>query len=55
MKAIIDRFEGNYAVLLCGDNEVQLEVPKELLPEDAKEGVWLDIIIKVDQGIEDLF
>ncbi len=45
MKSTIDRFESNHAILLVGDNEIQLDVPKDLLPDDAREGIWLDIII----------
>jgi len=49
MKSIIDRFEGDYAILLVGDNEIQLDVPKDLLPDDAKEGDWLNIKFELDR------
>lgn len=48
MKAVIDRFEGDYAVVLVGDKEVKLNVPKELLPKDAREGSWLKITFELD-------
>ncbi len=44
MKIVIDRFEGNFAVVeLPGDKTVSL--PKELLPENAKEGSILSIVL----------
>ena len=56
-KAVIDRFESNYAVLLIGEEGRRLEVPRNLLPKNAKAGVWLQvefdgkelIQIKIDQ------
>lgn len=44
---IIDRFEGDYAVVEY-DNIV-FNLPKGLLPKDAKEGDLLKIEIRVDQ------
>lgn len=41
MKAVIDRFEGDYAVLLVGDAEEKRDVPRNQLPPGAKEGSWL--------------
>ena len=37
MKAVIDRFEGNYAVLLFGTKEIKVDFPRELLPAAVKE------------------
>ncbi len=48
MKGVIDRFEGNYAVVLCGDKEVKMDVPRELLPGNAKEGDWINISFDLD-------
>ena len=48
MKAVIDRFEGEYAVVLFGENEIKVDIPKILLPEDAKEGSWLNINFELD-------
>ena len=49
MKATIDRFEENLAVLLVrGDLPTVLNVPRYLLPEDCKEGDILDIGITRD-------
>lgn len=47
MKAIIDRFESDKAVLLAGEREISVIWPKELLPA-AKEGNVLTIEIVVD-------
>ena len=50
MKAVIDRFEGNYAVVLFGDKEIQADIPKILLPKGSKEGSWLNIIFELDEA-----
>lgn len=50
MKAIIDRIEGNLAVLLIGDDgSIKLNVPLILLPERSQEGDILDIDIHKDE------
>lgn len=49
MRAVIDRFEGKFAVLLVGDNEIKVDFPKKLLPEGAREGSWLMIDLRLDQ------
>ena len=48
MKAVIDRFEGDFAVLLAGEEEMKIDFPKSLLPEGAKEGMWLNLNIEID-------
>lgn len=48
--AVIDRFEGELAVLLVGQNARILPVPRRQLPEQAREGDWL----KVDLNGDDL-
>jgi hypothetical protein len=47
IKAVIDRFEGNKAILLIGDQNMSANWPRELLPE-AKQGDVLAIEIAVD-------
>jgi hypothetical protein len=42
-KAVIDRFEGTLAVLLVGDKSRRVNVPKQLIPKQAKEGAWLKV------------
>ena len=46
MKAVIDRFEGAFAVLVVGEDEQRLNVPRKLLPEQSKEGSWLQVEIQ---------
>ncbi|MBM7871579.1 hypothetical protein JOC70_003079 [Clostridium pascui] len=47
MKVIIDRFEEDFAV--CErENKTMLDIPKEILPEEAKEGDVLNINISID-------
>ena len=45
MKAVIDRFEGEYAILIFGEDEQHLDFPRKLLPQKAKEGSWLQLDI----------
>ncbi len=58
-KAVIDRFEGDYAVISIGDGERRLEARRETLPEECQEGTWLKIelegddIIKVEIDLEE--
>ena len=48
MKAVIDRFEGEYAVILFGDDEIKVDIPRQLLPPNAKEGSWLNVSFELD-------
>ncbi len=48
MKAVIDKFEGEYAIVLFGEDEVKVDIPKILLPEGAKEGSWLNVNFELD-------
>ncbi len=43
LKAVIDRFEGDKAVLLVGDMQDQLVVSRGVIPKDAEEGDWLSV------------
>lgn len=47
MKVIIDRFEGDFAVCEKEDRTM-VDIPKEILPEKAKEGDVLIISISID-------
>ncbi len=42
-KAFIDRFEEDIAVLIVGEDERKLNVPRSSLPEGAEEGDWLQV------------
>ncbi len=48
-KAVIDRFEGELAVLLVGDKERKLVVGKDCLPAGVKEGQWLKVTLDKDK------
>lgn len=41
--AVIDRFEGNTAVLLVGEERRVLNVLRDALPAGAREGMWLKV------------
>jgi hypothetical protein len=49
MKAVIDRFEGDKAVLLVGEEEDNLIVPRTSLPSGAREGQWLQVDVEDDR------
>ncbi len=49
VKAVIDRFEGNKAVLLIGEEEKQGIWPKAFLPKGVQEGQILQIKIVIDE------
>ena len=46
MKVVIDRFEGDFAVLIAKEDEQILNVLKNLLPEQSKEGSWLQVDVQ---------
>jgi|YelNatPaOPRAMG01_1025707.scaffolds.fasta_scaffold00848_19 hypothetical protein len=48
MKLFIDRFEGNWAVIV-GDN-ITFNLPRAILPKDSKEGDIIDIEISIDRA-----
>jgi hypothetical protein len=48
-KAAIDRFEGMYAVLLV--DEKPRNILRNLLPEEVKEGDWLEIEFEGDRFV----
>ena len=50
MKAVIDRVEGDLAVVLVGDESIKLNIPFSLLPEGGKEGDVLNISFERDPG-----
>ena len=49
MRAVIDRFESEFAVLIVGDDERRINVLRSLLPKKVKEGQWLQLDIVGDQ------
>ncbi len=49
LRAVIDRFEGDLAVVLVGDEEYRLDVPRRFLPPGAREGDVLVLRWEVDR------
>lgn len=49
IKAVIDRFESDKAVLLIGDEEVQVVWPRQFLDSKAQEGDILQLDLQIDQ------
>ncbi len=47
IKGSIDRFEGNYAVLIIGEEGDRLDIQRSFLPEEAKEGDFIKIRIEI--------
>jgi hypothetical protein len=47
-KAVIDRFEEGWAVLLVGDEQRKFDVPRKCLPRGAREGHWLQVEFEGD-------
>ena len=50
ISAYLDRFEGNLAVLLIGDEEKKVNFPKEFLPSEVEEGEYLKLEISRDEA-----
>lgn len=59
MRAVVDRIEDGFAVLLFGNQEIKVDIPRELLPPSIKEGdilnvkfetlsllLWLNLLIR---------
>ncbi|MFZ5767228.1 MAG: DUF3006 domain-containing protein [Bacillota bacterium] len=49
MRAVIDRFEGDLAVVLVGEEEYRLDVPRRFLPRGAREGDVLVLRWEIDR------
>ena len=49
VKAVIDRFEEEWAILLMGEDERRVEVKRQELPDEASEGDWLLLEIEDDR------
>jgi len=49
MNFTVDRFEGDFAVIET-ENGIFLNIPKELLPDDAREGDVFSLIKTTDQS-----
>ncbi|BAL83688.1 hypothetical protein SELR_19800 [Selenomonas ruminantium subsp. lactilytica TAM6421] len=53
ISAYIDRYEGNLAVLLLGEEMKKVNFPREFLPEDVDEGDYIKIDIALDKEAND--
>ncbi len=49
LRAVIDRVEGGLAVLLVGEDEVQLDLPLTCLPAGVQEGSILTVNFEEDR------
>jgi len=47
-KAVLDRFEGDKAVLLVGEDGIAAVWPRKLLPAGAREGDVLALCLDID-------
>lgn len=53
VRAVIDRFEGDIAVVLIGDESIRCDLPRRYLPPGAGEGHHLTLEFVIDeQGTE---
>ena len=48
MEVIIDRFEGDFAIVEL-DNREMIDLPKKLVPDDAREGDILEIKVNKEE------
>ncbi len=49
ISAYLDRFEGQLAVLLLGDEMRPVNFPRDYLPADVSEGDYISIDISLDE------
>lgn len=50
IRAVVDRFEEDKAVLLIGDDEIAVNWPRRLLPRGIKETTIIAMEITVDEA-----
>lgn len=48
LRATIDRIEGQMAVLLIGDEDYRVVIPRKMLPADAGEGAVITISMQLE-------
>ena len=51
MNAVVDRISNGIAVLLFGEEESQINLPVEFLPEGTREGHWLDVEFRINEKL----
>lgn len=47
-RAVVDRFEGEYAVVFLGEEEYQIDIPRRFLPPETMEGDVLRLQWSID-------
>jgi hypothetical protein len=50
-KASVDRFEGKFAVILVGEENRVVNIPRGQFPKGIKEGTWLIVELDGDKLI----
>ncbi|MCR5756374.1 MAG: DUF3006 domain-containing protein [Selenomonas sp.] len=53
ISAYIDRYEGDLAVLLLGEDMKQVNFPRKYLPADVGEGDYIKLDIALDKEAND--
>ncbi len=48
MKAVIDWFEGEYAVIFFGEEDIKVDIPRQLFPPRAREDNGLKVSFELD-------
>ncbi|EGL82263.1 hypothetical protein CathTA2_2179 [Caldalkalibacillus thermarum TA2.A1] len=51
VKAVVDRIEDRYVVLLMGEEEKELHVPLEQVPGELQEGEWVIATLSAQQEV----
>ncbi len=51
MKAVIDRIIDGKVVLLFDEDETEVIMPVQLLPDEIKEGTWLQVDFLIDHKL----
>jgi hypothetical protein len=51
-KAVIDRIEGDLAIIFLADNQRHFNYPKKELPKGAKEGDWLLVNVQGEKIVK---
>lgn len=54
IQVVLDRFEGDYAILLLGTGSKAVKWPREYLPSDSAEGQILSFSLEPDKAATEL-
>ncbi|MCW3490465.1 DUF3006 domain-containing protein [Dethiobacter alkaliphilus] len=50
MRAVIERLEDDYAVVLFRDKKIRMKIPTQLLPLGVYQGCSLKVLFKINYG-----